>query len=326
MGTGPTLAFSEFGMLKSMQLAPGSAPVPVHLKFLKYGTRPHGDKSGAYLFLPNGPATPIVGNTPVVLVSEGKLESSVSVGLPHVIHQTILRGDAPEIRNLVDIGLVDNIEVVMRMQTHIDSGSTFYTDLNGLQVIKRQRFDKLPLQANYYPVPSAMFIEDANMRLTLLTGQPLGGASLASGELEIMQDRRLASDDQRGLDQGVLDNKPVLHIYRLVLEKINNCVRPPTAHPAAYLTKAAHKASQELLDPLDKLIYAENEWTGVQAQFGHEHVPANEDLDVVVMRRLTKSTAKRQRVGCVLHRTQLLQCNEEEALVDTVSSDSCKSF
>lgn len=322
VGTGPTLAFSEFGMLKSIQLAPDSAPVPVHLMFLKYGTRAHGDKSGAYLFLPNGPATSITGFTPVVLVSEGKLESSVSVGLPHVIHQTILRGDAPEIRNLVDIGLVDNMEVVMRIQSHIDSGSTFYTDLNGLQVIKRQRFDKLPLQANYYPVPSAMFIEDANMRLTLLTGQPLGGSSLASGELEIMQDRRLASDDQRGLDQGVLDNKPVLHIYRLVLEKINNCVRPPTAHPAAYLTKAAHKASQELLDPFDKLIYAENEWTGVQAQFGNEHAPANEDLDVVVMRRLTKSTAKRQRVGCVLHRTQLLQCNKEEVPIDNVSLKS----
>lgn len=311
VGTGPILAFSEYGLLKSMQLTPDSSPVPVHLKFLKYGTRTHGDKSGAYLFLPNGPAVPITGNPPVVLVSEGKLESYVSVGLPHVIHQTILRGDAPEIRNLVDIGVTDNVEIVMRLQTRIDSGSTFFTDLNGLQLIKRRRFEKLPLQANYYPVPSAMFIEDTNMRLTLLTGQPLGGASLASGELEIMQDRRLASDDQRGLDQGVLDNKPVLHIYRLILEKINGCVRPPKAHPATYMTKAAHKASQELLDPLDKLIYTENEWTGVQEQFGNGHVPANEDLDVVVLRRLTNSAAKKQRVGCVLHRTQLLQCNDE---------------
>ncbi|KRF82741.1 alpha-mannosidase 2 isoform X2 [Drosophila virilis] len=311
VGAGPILAFSEYGLLKSMQLTPDSSPVPVHLKFLKYGTRTHGDKSGAYLFLPNGPAVPITGNPPVVLVSEGKLESYVSVGLPHVIHQTILRGDAPEIRNLVDIGVTDNVEIVMRLQTRIDSGSTFFTDLNGLQLIKRRRFEKLPLQANYYPVPSAMFIEDTNMRLTLLTGQPLGGASLASGELEIMQDRRLASDDQRGLDQGVLDNKPVLHIYRLILEKINGCVRPSKAHPATYMTKEAHKASQELLDPLDKLIYTENEWTGVQEQYGNGHVPANEDLDVVVLRRLTNSTAKKQRVGCVLHRTQLLQCNDE---------------
>ncbi|XP_062125237.1 alpha-mannosidase 2 isoform X1 [Drosophila sulfurigaster albostrigata] len=311
VGSGPTLAFSEHGMLKSMQLTPDSPHVPVHLKFLKYGTRSHGDKSGAYLFLPNGPALSMMtGASPVVLVSEGELESYVSVGLPQVIHQTILRGnDLPEIRNLVDIGDIDNTEVVMRLQTHIDSGDTFYTDLNGLQLIKRRRFEKLPLQANYYPVPSAIFIEDANMRLTLLTGQPLGGSSLAPGELEIMQDRRLASDDQRGLGQGVLDNKPVLHIYRIVLEKIIGCERPPEAHPGSYLTSAAYRASQSLLDPLDKFIYSENEWTGAQEVFGNDHVPANEATDVVVMRRLSKSTANVQRIGCVLHRTQLMECS-----------------
>ncbi|EDW81559.1 uncharacterized protein Dwil_GK10956 [Drosophila willistoni] len=310
---GPTLAFSEMGVLKSMQLTPDSPHVPVHLKFLKYGTRQHGDHSGAYLFLPNGPASPLLTFGPVVLVSEGKLESSVSVGLPQVVHQTILRAGsvAPEIRNLVDIAELDNTEIVMRIQTHIDSGDVFYTDLNGLQLIKRRRFEKLPLQANYYPVPSAMFIEDANMRLTLLTGQPLGGSSLASGEMEIMQDRRLASDDARGLGEGVLDNKPVLHIYSLVLEKTNTCGRLPETHPSGYLTKAAHRESQSLLDPLDKFIYAENEWTGAQGQFGSDHMSANDDLDVVVMRRLSKSKAKAQRVGFVLHRTSLVQCSSE---------------
>ncbi|KAH8276718.1 hypothetical protein KR044_004625 [Drosophila immigrans] len=313
VGSGPTLAFSELGMLKSMQLTPDSPHVPIHLKFLKYGTRSHGDKSGAYLFLPNGPALSMMGGaSPVVLVSEGELESHVSVGLPQVIHQTILRKEeVPEIRNLVDIGDIDNTEVVMRLQTHIESGDTFYTDLNGLQLIKRRRFEKLPLQANYYPIPSAMFIEDANMRLTLLTGQPLGGSSLSSGEMEIMQDRRLTSDDQRGLGQGVLDNKPVLHVFRIVLEKIIGCERPPEAYPGSFLTSAAHRASQSLLDPLDKFIYSENEWTGAKEVFGIDHVPANEETDLVVMRRLSNSTANIQRIGCILHRTQLLECNDK---------------
>lgn len=311
VGSGPSVAFSEFGTLKSIQLTPDTPHVPVHLKFLRYGTRAHGDKSGAYLFLPNGPAMPLLLARPVVLVSEGKLESFVSVGLPHVIHQTILRGDAPEIRNLVDIGVEDNTEIVMRLQTQIDSGETFYTDLNGLQLIKRRRLEKLPLQANYYPVPSAIFIEDANVRLTLLTGQPLGGSSLASGELEIMQDRRLAYDDQRGLGQGVLDNKPVLHIYRVVLEKIVGCSRPSEAHPASYLTSATYRALQALLDPFDKFIYTENEWTGALEQFGQTHMSAIEELDVPVMRRLSKSTALIQRIGVVLHRTQVLQCDSD---------------
>lgn len=325
VGSGPTVAFTEYGTLKSIQLSPDTPHVPVHLKFLRYGTRAHGDKSGAYLFLPNGPALPLLVTRPVVLVSEGKLESFVSVGLSHVIHQTMLRGDAPEIRNLVDIGVQDNMEIVMRLQTQIDSGETFYTDLNGLQIIKRRRLEKLPLQGNYYPVPSAIFIEDANMRLSLLTGQPLGGSSLATGELEIMQDRRLAYDDQRGLGQGVLDNKPVLHIYRLVLEKIVGCSRPSEAHPASYLTSASHRALQSLLDPLDKFIYTENEWTGAQMHFGEVHLQAIEELDVPVMRRLSKSTAQIQRIGVVLHRSQVLQCNSESQ-ADQVSFPSLINY
>ena len=59
------------------------------------------------------------------------------------------------------------------------------------QMIKRKRYDKLPLQANFYPVASMAYIQDKSSRLSLISGQPLGGTSAASGALEIMLDRRL---------------------------------------------------------------------------------------------------------------------------------------
>lgn len=55
-----------------------------------------------------------------------------------------------------------------------------------LQVIKRVRYDKIPLQANIYPMPTQMFIEDQKKRLTLLTAQPLGCTSLHPGEIEVI--------------------------------------------------------------------------------------------------------------------------------------------
>lgn len=128
---GPTVAFSGDGLLKSIQIDSHAPHTPIKLKFYKYS----GDRSGAYLFLPHGPATPLVDmGPPTVLVSEGPLEASVTVGLPFVVHQTVLRGGAPEIQNLVDIGHMDNTEIAMRLSTRIENGDVFYTDLNGLQV------------------------------------------------------------------------------------------------------------------------------------------------------------------------------------------------
>lgn len=118
-----------------------------------------------------------------MIVVRGVLESSCTSGLPFAVHENVLRGGPVEIRNLVDIRPIGNTEIIMRLMSGIQSNGTFYTDLNGLQLVKRQKLKKLPLQANYYPVPSQIFIEDERMRLTLLTGQPLGGSSLESGQV-----------------------------------------------------------------------------------------------------------------------------------------------
>lgn len=77
----------------------------------------------------------------------------------------------------------------------------------------------MPLQGNYYPMPTAAYIEDKTYRLTVLTAGPLGCASLKQGQLEIMLDRRLNQDDNRGLGQGVTDNHPTRHTFNVILEK-----------------------------------------------------------------------------------------------------------
>lgn len=54
-----------------------------------------------------------------------------------------------------------------------------------LQIIRRKRFVKLPLQANYYPLPTMTFIQDQAFRFTVVTAQPLGVGSLKEGQIEV---------------------------------------------------------------------------------------------------------------------------------------------
>lgn len=46
----------------------------------------------------------------------------------------------------------------------------------------RRYLKKLPLQANFYPMPVMAYIQDAQNRLTLHTAQALGVSSLHDGE------------------------------------------------------------------------------------------------------------------------------------------------
>ena len=54
-------------------------------------------------------------------------------------------------------------------------------------------------------------------RLSLVSGQPLGGTSNSPGHLEVMLDRRLMQDDNRGLFQvGVEEDQVVVRVKLMV--------------------------------------------------------------------------------------------------------------
>uniref|UniRef100_A0A4W5LWB5 Alpha-mannosidase n=1 Tax=Hucho hucho TaxID=62062 RepID=A0A4W5LWB5_9TELE len=200
--------------------------VKVQIQFVTYGTRSSKDKSGAYLFLPDGKAKPYSQKEPpVVRVVEGPLFSEVVAMYEH-FQQTIRIHNVPgvdglslDVTTMVDIRDQSNKELAMRLVTDIQNDDTFYTDLNGFQMQPRRHFLKLPLQANFYPMPSQAYIQDSHLRLTLHSAQALGVTSLESGQLEVILDRRLMQDDNRGLGQGLKDNKKTANRFRLLLER-----------------------------------------------------------------------------------------------------------
>ena len=113
----------------------------------------------------------------------------------------------------------NNEEVVVRYQSNVkNDAKRFVTDENGFNPIQRRHRDKLPLQANFFPMPTYVQMSDSNGRFSVLTERALGVAAPQQGLFEIMLERRPTRDDQRGLGHGVTDNVPTRISLRLLVE------------------------------------------------------------------------------------------------------------
>ena len=131
-------SFDPNGLLTSI-IQENVRETSVAVQFVHYGTRKGQTMSGAYLFLPDGPARVLEPEADShVRFIDGPIRSQVVVHMPYVEHQVTLHrspdGVALEIDNLVNIGGQNNFEVAMRLVTNLNTDSAFYSDLNGLQV------------------------------------------------------------------------------------------------------------------------------------------------------------------------------------------------
>uniref|UniRef100_A0A8I3MM21 Mannosidase alpha class 2A member 2 n=1 Tax=Canis lupus familiaris TaxID=9615 RepID=A0A8I3MM21_CANLF len=257
------------GLLKSIRRVDEEQERRVDMEFLIYGTRASKDKSGAYLFLPDGEAQPYIPKDPPVLrVTEGPFFSEVVAYYEH-IRQVVrlynlpgVEGLSLDMSSLVDIRDYINKELALRIHTDIDSQGAFFTDLNGFQVQPRRYLKKLPLQANFYPMPVMAYIQDAQNRLTLHTAQALGVSSLHDGQLEVILDRRLMQDDNRGLGQGLKDNKRTCNHFRLLLERRTLGSEVQDGHTSSYPSLLSHLTSMYLNIPVFALPVAKRQLPG----------------------------------------------------------------
>lgn len=190
--------------------------------------------SGAYLFKPNGEAQPIVQSGGKMVMSKGPLVQEffsypkTTWDRSPISHSTrIYNGENTTQEFIIEkeyhVELGDNDfndrELIVRYKTDLDSKRVFYSDLNGFQTSRRETYDKIPLQGNYYPMPSLAFLQSSNgHRFSVHSRQSLGVASLKNGWLEIMLDRRLLRDDGRGLGQGVMDNRQMNIVFHILKE------------------------------------------------------------------------------------------------------------
>lgn len=180
--------------------------------------------SGAYLFVSGFNASYIYDEPANVTIMQGKIVTQLFFQFAQGLITAkirLLNDDitAPEIETFVQPLIPGNTvgkEVILVVKSdRIKNNQTFYTDSNGMELQKRilnyrptWELEKLdPWGGNYYPVTSTIMIEDieTNERMALITDRAQGGSSLNDSEIEVMLHRTLQCNDQRGLDEPLLD-------------------------------------------------------------------------------------------------------------------------
>ncbi|CAF3772610.1 unnamed protein product [Rotaria sp. Silwood1] len=251
-----SVSFSKTGALLSVQHLKHDEKVSFTTNVIQYGSSMQTDhNSGAYLFLPDGEAKDIpTSNHDLIRIQRGLLVSRFDIlhemyGLQYKLTNTNGSDDyIVELGATTHLNMNQDIELALRFTTGIKNGDEFFTDLNGFQTIRRKTYHKLPLQGNVYPMPTMAYIEDDHMRFTVLSGQPSGVACLKSGVVDVFLDRRLTRDDNRGLGQGVTDNREIISSFKLLFEPRHTIADRISL--TGYPTLLAHHHSIELLYPM----------------------------------------------------------------------------
>lgn len=178
-----------------------------------------GQHSGAYIFRPS---SNLKEYSQIEEVSVKKGSQVIEVKIVRSLLTTRLRfynsdsvPQAIEIETkLASILIDDQIgkEVILNIYgTGIENQGVFFTDANGLESQKRIRNHRESynisiedqIASNYYPINSAIYIEDVQTgdRVTLMNDRSQGGSSLLDGSLEVMINRRILADDNRGVEE-----------------------------------------------------------------------------------------------------------------------------
>ncbi|KAM8987183.1 lysosomal alpha-mannosidase [Ara ararauna] len=213
------------GHLKEIQNLAKNISLPVFQSYYWYNASVGNDESsqasGAYIFRPNS-SEPIP-----VSVSKQISTSFVQNTLVQEVHQTFsswcsqvvrLYAGQPYVELEWTVGPIPvedgwGKEIISRFQTPLQTQARFYTDSNGRQILERRRDHRPtwnlsqtePVAGNYYPVTSRIFIKDKKVQLTVLTDRSQGGSSISDGSLELMVHRRLLYDDNRGVEEPLLE-------------------------------------------------------------------------------------------------------------------------
>jgi alpha-mannosidase len=173
--------------------------------------------SGAYVFRPmDEPNHPFKSINSSIVETRDAIESHVHYegGWIHQVTRLGKNSEYLEIEYTIGPIPIDDHkgkEIVTRYNasTSISNDKVCYTDANGREFQRRvynhrETWDLDVTQSvagNYYPVTTAIYIEDDNAALSVVTDRTVGGACLENGVIELIVQRRILYDDGRGVGE-----------------------------------------------------------------------------------------------------------------------------
>uniref|UniRef100_A0A1I7RJD9 mannosyl-oligosaccharide 1,3-1,6-alpha-mannosidase n=1 Tax=Bursaphelenchus xylophilus TaxID=6326 RepID=A0A1I7RJD9_BURXY len=265
----------------------------LRLSFVHYSSRLNPEpRSGAYVFQPANQSRHLDIKENRVVIVKGPVFTELVVTGPSnikLLHKIRLENNSEDIQihNELDIRDEHEFEIAMRIESEDlnKKDEQFFTDSNGFQNLRRYRLSNLPLPAQYYPFTTSAYLETREVRLNALTKQPLGIASLKQGQLEIMLERRMSSDDGKGMEQGVEDNKKTESDFVFSLERRNGLNNDEFGRLSA---RTQHSSQKLLYPPVVGAITGEEAVKIVDVRPLKNDLPC--DLHLVALRSLSEAT------------------------------------
>jgi len=280
--------------------------------------------SGAYAFGPAGPAFPFSLGAPTTTITTGPVVSEITQVFPYgtktsFAKQTIrlyTAGGVEEVENFVeiifDIGpLPSATEIITLFSTNINSEGVISTDDNGFEFLKREYNWNLGIEANYYPLIYASYINDLFAQLTVISERSHGVSSQVDGALEVMIHRNPDMGD--GFGPELTDTTEVYPALRVLVDSPAGSVA--AVHRQSYLMNFP-------LTALTSVATSPSNWAGDYMTSGSlltSDLPANVHL-------LSISALNSSSTASILRLTHLYAHDEDPNGSKPVEIDLSKLF
>jgi lysosomal alpha-mannosidase len=223
----PTKSFSAANAVFELQFGPDQFLTSIVDKraglkrTLRHSIARYWELDGSvYLFRADPAGSREIWGSVVSMVSVGVLVTEVRqvlVGPNNMSWTWRLFEDTMEVEYDVQL-LQSGFSYIVRYDTEVQSGSTFFTDDQGYRVMQRTFNSSNRVELSYFPGVEHVYVQDGSgSRFDVVMSQSNGVTSSASGRLEIMIFRRLLNSGipPEGMGQALNDTTPSQQTHRL---------------------------------------------------------------------------------------------------------------